>query len=147
MANKTLAISAALLTVIAFATPTFANDYRVFPSQEALAAEISSNMAEGSFSNLISSLAPGLQTALGRIQRLEDAFAGQIPTFENNAVLFSSNTRDTVHREVRAWWSDETYVFVGSLTHEQEAGVVVLDFLLTDNVQRASRWFFSGNPD
>lgn len=67
-----------------------------------------------------------------------------MPSFTEAAPLFRDTPSEGMVREVTAWWQGETYLYLGLLTHARPDGVMVLDFLLTTNVTRASRWFLTG---
>lgn len=123
-----------------------AQDLRIFDSKEALDTEIASHMEAGSFSALVEAIAPPSRMSTGRIRILEQAFAEDIPSLQNVVPLFHSHPVESVSRSVMGWWNGETYVYLGMLTHTREDGVAVLDFLLTADIRRASRWYLSGQP-
>jgi len=134
---------AAVLVTVTLAGSALAQQLRMFDSKETLDAEIARHLADGSFSALVSEVAPASSMSIGRIRVLEEAYAGDIPSFRQSVRVFRSAGAEKISREVTAWWVDETYVFLGLLTHERTDGIAVLDFILTSDIRRASRWYLT----
>ncbi len=136
-------LMATVVVAAALAGNAAAQQMRLFDSQEALDAEIAGHMADGSFSALVEAVAPPSRMSVGRIRILEQAFTGDIPSLHQAVPIFHSKAADPVVRDLTAWWEGEIYVYLGLLTHTREDGVAVLDFILTGDIRKASRWYLT----
>ena len=134
---------ATAVIAVTLAESALAQDLRMFDTKETLDAKIAGHLEEGSFSTLVAEVAPPSRMSTGRVRILEEAYAGDIPSFQQSVRVFGSEGPETISREVTAWWADETYVFLGLLTHERTDGIAVLDFILTSDIRRASRWYLT----
>jgi hypothetical protein len=143
--HRIAALAAVLLMGLAAAGAAAAQDVRRFDSPQALEAEIAGHMANARFSELVDAVAPAGTMSTGRIRIVEEAREGQpMPALTNSTALFRDAPSEGMLREVTAWWDGDSYVYLGLLTHARTDDVLVLDFLLTGNVTRASRWFLTG---
>lgn len=140
-------ITSLMVTVfaVAFSGSVIAQQLKVFENQTALEEKISGHMAKGQFSALVEAIAPPTLVSVGRIRILEEAYSGELPMLSSVVPLFKSENAGGISRRVDAWWDGEFYIFLGLLIHEREDGVVVLDFSMTSDVRRASRWYLTGS--
>lgn len=143
MPRFTLFAFTLVLSGVVAAVSASAQDVRRFDNQTALDNEIAGHMAAGLFSNLVAAVAPPDKMSPGRIRIQEDATAGGVPTFTENATLFGGTGADGMTREVTAWWDGAFYVYLGIVSHERADGVYVLDFMITGDIRRASRWYLT----
>ena len=135
----------ATLFAITLSGSAMAQQLTTFENREALTEQISGYMAKGQFSKLVEAVAPPNLMSVSRIRILEEAYAGELPSLNQVVPLFKSESAGGISRQVDAWWAGDFYVFLGLLVHEREDNLVVLDFSMTSDVRRASRWYLTGS--
>ncbi|MFY0691312.1 MAG: hypothetical protein JXR14_05235 [Paracoccaceae bacterium] len=140
---QTLVASAVISTMLSGMSMT--QDMRLLQNRQTLDQEIAGYMADGDFSALIDAIAPPSRMTVGRIRLLEQALGDEIPSLRQAVPIFRSEIAGTVIREVMAWWDEETYVYLGLLTHARADGLAVLDFVLTSDIRKASHWYLNGS--
>ncbi len=145
MPRALLTFTATMALALFAATGTIAQTMKTFDTQQALDDKIRGFMKERKFSNLVEELAPERAISVARMRILENAYADDVPPLTNKTILYSSNTSSEVSRVLQAWWSGETYIFIGLFTHQRSDKVVVLDFLITGDTRAASHWYLTGS--
>jgi hypothetical protein len=136
---------AVCVTATTVTSASFAQDTRAFTDRAVLDAEIATYMAEARFSDLVESVAPPSLMSLGRIRNLEQAYSGRLPSLRQSQIMFRTGSPDAISRDLTVWWEGDDILFLGLLTHARPDNLVVLDFLLTNDVRRASRWYLGGD--
>lgn len=130
--------------VVSLSGGVAAQQLTLFESKSDLDATISQYMAKGQFSTLAEEVSPPARMSTSRLRILEDAYADDLPMPTNFVPLFQNEAAEGVSRRVEAWWDGDAYVYLGLLTHERPDDLAVLDFLITNDVQRATRWYLTG---
>jgi len=137
-----LALAAAfVLAAPAPAQTDAARGLPVFDSAADMRAELDRLVRDRDFVAVVERFSPPATMSLGRVRVLEDRIRDTVAPLEDSTQFLREALSAAMTREVIAYWTGDTYVYVYLLTHDREGGVRVLDFRISGDVRAIADWW------
>jgi hypothetical protein len=143
---RAAALAATLAAALALASPAPAQsgadgNLPVFDSAADMRAELDRLVRDRDFVAVVERFSPPATLSLGRVRVLEDRLKDALAPLEDSTHFLREEISQDMTREVIAYWTGDTYVYVYLLTHARTDGVRVLDFRITGDVRAISDWW------
>ena len=139
---RAAALAAALfLAAPAPAQTTTERGLPVFDSAGDMRAELDRLVRDRDFVAVVERFSPPATMSLGRVRVLQDRLKDTIAPLEDSTDFVREEISADITREVIAYWTGDTYVYVYLLTHDREGGIRVLDFQITGDVRAIGDWW------
>jgi hypothetical protein len=137
-----LALAGALaLAAPAPAQTTTDRGLPIFDSAEDMRAELDRLVRDRDFVAVVERFSPPATMSLGRVRVLQDRLKDTLAPLEDSTHFLREEISQEMTREVIAYWTGDTYVYVYLLTHDREGGLRVLDFQITGDVRQIGDWW------
>jgi hypothetical protein len=137
-----LALAAALsVAAPAAAQTTTERGLPVFDSVEDMRAELDRLVRDRDFVAVVERFSPPATMSLGRVRVLQDRLKDTLAPLEDSTYFLREEISQDMLRQVIAYWTGDTYVYVYLLTHDRGDGLRVLDFQITGDVRAIADWW------